>query len=521
MNLTMPVNNSSDATGVITLVHNAVRALNLTDRDRLRALAAAIDGAARALDSKSLVTLRVVHNTLEMALEKDGASEVLVQFEVNADRSIPVDLDRSEELHALARTLTEASEALDRSRSMVDTLERELDETNRGVMALYAELDERADKLRRADELKSRFLSYASHELRTPLNGIVGLVRLLRSAGAPRSDDELKQLGFIQSAAEEMREMVNDLLDLAKVEAGKVTIQPSEFDLAFVFGALRGIFRPLLQTDSVTLIFEDTSAVPAIYSDEAKVSQILRNLLSNALKFTERGTVRVWAVTQGDTARIMVADTGIGIPEDQLVKIFEEFSQVDSPLQRRVRGTGLGLPLCRKLAELLGGKLQVESTMGKGSMFTLELPMAYPSSKMEAGSYRTPRTRNRATLLIIDDVEIDRYLLSKLVTAAGDFDIIQAADGPGGLLAARRERPDLIFLDLNLPGKDGFAVAEELRADPDTRDIPIFAVTAEKLNPEDAQRLLSLTRGVILKEQLSDAQRLSIDLTAPGHVTLV
>jgi CheY-like chemotaxis protein len=403
---------------------------------------------------------------------------------------------------------------------MVSTLESELDETNRGVMALYSELDERADKLRRADELKSRFLSYASHELRTPLNGIVGLVRLLRSGGAPRTEDELKQLGYIQSAAEEMREMVNDLLDLAKVEAGKVTIQPSEFDLGFVFGALRGIFRPLLHADTVTLIFEDTSAVPSIYSDEGKVSQILRNLLSNALKFTEHGSVRVWAVPEGDMVRIMVADTGIGIPTDHIAKIFEEFSQVDSPIQRRVRGTGLGLPLCRKLAALLGGKLLVESTLGHGSVFTLVLPMAYPSSKADAGYPRTPRVRTRATLLIIDDMEIDRYLLTKLITAAGDFDIIQAADGPGGLLAARRERPDLIFLDVNLPGKDGYAVAQELRADPDTRDIPIFAVTAEKLSEEDYQRLLSLTRGVILKERLSEAQRLAIDLTA-GAVTLV
>jgi signal transduction histidine kinase len=520
LNVTVPVNTAADVTHVITTVHRAARTLQLSEHDLLRAIAAVIDGTAKAFETKGQITVHAEGGSMELLLQQEGVpTQILVHFAATTESPIaPVGLS---ELPELARTLVEAGNALERSRGMVANLENELDETNRGVMALYAELDDRADKLRRADELKSRFLSYASHELRTPLNGIVGLVRLLRSAGTPRSEDELKQLGFIQSAAEEMREMVNDLLDLAKVEAGKVTIQPSEFDLAFVFGALRGIFRPLLHTDDVTLIFEDTSAVPSIYSDEAKVSQILRNLLSNALKFTERGSVRVSAETKQSDVHIVVADTGIGIPSDQLIRIFEEFSQVDSPLQRRVRGTGLGLPLCRKLAELLGGKLLVESTTGKGSTFTLVLPLDYPAETSKAGTvHRKPKARTRATLLIVDDVEIDRYLLTQLITASGDFEIIQAEDGQAGLEAARREHPDLIFLDVNLPRMDGYGVAEALRADSTTKDIPIYAVTAEKLNKEDRDRLLTLTRGVILKEQLSEAQRLNIDLTAPGYVTL-
>jgi len=509
MDLTLPVNTEEDVLKAVTAAYDTACQWNLDEAERAKAISAALDGAIRACRSKGSIELRRGNG--------DGM-EVVVR---TGDAPQVDPLTVWEEISKLLHESAAKGDALAKTRALLAGMESELDETNRGVMALYAELDDRADKLRKADDLKSRFLSYASHELRTPLNGIVGLVRLLRSSAVPRSAEDIKQLAFIQKAAEEMREMVNDLLDLAKVEAGKVTVQPSEFDLGFVFGALRGIFRPLLQSEDVTLIFEDTSAVPSIYSDEAKVSQILRNLLSNALKFTERGSVRVWAKAEGDTVRIVVSDTGIGIPENELPRIFEEFTQVENPLQRRVRGTGLGLPLCRKFAELLGGHLAVESKPGQGSAFTLILPRVYPvkRDRLLKGEARKPRTR--ATLLIVDDIEIDRYLLSHLITASGDYDIIQAEDGQAGLHAARRERPDLIFLDVNLPLMDGYAVASELGRDPATRDIPIFAITAEKLSQTDYDRLRSLTRGVILKENLSEAQRVNIDLASPAQVTLL
>ncbi len=491
--------------------------------DRSLVVKAAIDGVVRALRTGATLTLEMDGgSSCELRLDGERQPvESLARLPVSAgvavsDGHAPAAL--LEEISKLLAGAIAMGEELRKSRAMIGTLENELDETNRGVMALYAELDERADKLRKADELKSRFLSYASHELRTPLNGIVGLVRLLKSGG-PHSGEEAKQLDFIQSAAEEMREMVNDLLDLAKVEAGKVTVQPTEFDLSFVFGALRGIFRPLLDSEAVTLIMEDTSAVPAIYSDEGKVSQILRNLLSNALKFTERGTIKVWAVAEGDLVKISVSDTGLGIPQNQLSRIFDEFAQLDNPLQRRSRGTGLGLPLCRKLADLLGGSLSVESEVGKGSIFTLILPRSYPTSRDGMAAVEPKRARNRTTVLIVDDVEIDRYLLSRLITAGGDYDIIQTVDGKAGLEAARKERPDLIFLDINLPLMDGFAVATEIRADPATREIPIFAVSAEKFNDLDLGRLRDLTQGIIAKEQLSQARAMKIDLNGKVRVT--
>jgi signal transduction histidine kinase len=241
-------------------------------------------------------------------------------------------------------------------------LNRALEDTNRGVVALYAELDEQAEHLRRADELKSRFLSNMSHEFRIPVNSILSLTRLLLDhTDGSLTDEQTKQVSYIRTAAEALSELINDLLDLAKIEAGKVTIRSAPFAVSDLFSVLRGMLRPLLVTDSVTLVFDEPEDLPILNSDEGKVSQILRNFLSNALKFTEWGEIRVSAILTptGDAVVFAVADTGLGIaPKDQEI-IFEEFTLVANPLQQRVKGTGLGLPLCKKLAELLGGSVAV------------------------------------------------------------------------------------------------------------------------------------------------------------------
>jgi len=223
--------------------------------------------------------------------------------------------------------LAQLQELQDRQQALTQ-INQELQDTNRGVVALYAELDERADHLRRADELKSKFLSNMSHEFRTPLNSVLALSRLLlaRTDGDLTPEQE-KQVQFIRKAAESLTELVNDLLDLAKVEAGKTVVTPIEFKVEDLFGALRGMLRPLLVGDAVALIFEDAEDIPALYTDEGKVSQILRNFLSNAIKFTEKGEVRVWGTAdpEGDTVTFHVRDTGIGIAEEDLGVIFEEF----------------------------------------------------------------------------------------------------------------------------------------------------------------------------------------------------
>jgi len=257
-------------------------------------------------------------------------------------------------------------------------LRAELEDTNQGVLALYAELDSQAEQLRQASDLKSRFLSYMSHEFRTPLGSILSITSLLADeVDGPLSKEQQLQVAFINTATRELGDMVDDLLDLAKIEAGRITISPAWFDMLDLFAALRGMFRPIVDTGEVDLIFEEPQGLPKMYTDDKKLAQILRNFISNALKFTTRGEVRVSAQLLGsDQVRFAVSDTGIGIAPELLGGLFEDFAQVDSPLQKRLRGTGLGLSLCKRFAALLGGQVGVESTPGRGSCFFVILPMA-------------------------------------------------------------------------------------------------------------------------------------------------
>ena len=264
-----------------------------------------------------------------------------------------------------------------RLRAHADALRAELEETNQGVLALYAELDQQAEQLREVSELKSRFLSYMSHEFRTPLGSILSMTRLLEDGmDGPLTDEQRRQVRFISGSATELREMVDDLLDLAKIEAGRITISPAWFDLMDLFAALRGMFRPLIEENRVDLVFEDPPALPLLYTDDKKLAQILRNFISNALKFTPNGQVVVSATLLDEhSVCFSVRETGIGIPQDLLPTLFEDFVQVDTPLQKRLRGTGLGLSLCKRFAELLGGQVGVTSELGVGSEFHVKLPL--------------------------------------------------------------------------------------------------------------------------------------------------
>lgn len=275
---------------------------------------------------------------------------------------------------------------LARLRGEAEALRAELEETNQGVVALYAELDKQAEQLREASELKSRFLSYMSHEFRTPLGSVLSIARLLADEmDGPLTPEQHHQVKYISMAARELSDMVDDLLDLAKIEAGRITISPAWFDMVDLFAALRGTFRPITEMTEADLIFEDPEGMPKLYTDDRKLSQILRNYISNALKFTPRGTVKVSAHLQDDgTVCFAVRDTGIGIPADLKQDLFKDFSQLDSPLQKRLRGTGLGLSLCKRYAELLGGHVGMDSTPGEGSVFFVVLPLKLPEGAVDA-----------------------------------------------------------------------------------------------------------------------------------------
>ena len=256
----------------------------------------------------------------------------------------------------------------------------ELEETNRGMVALYAELDEKAERLRRADDTKSRFLANMSHEFRTPLSSIRALSKLLLArVDGDLSTEQERQVGFILKSTVALNDMVDDLLDLAKIEAGKIDVRPEQFEVRELFGALRGMLRPLLVNPGLTLTFHEPERPAILFTDQGKLSQILRNFVSNAIKFTERGRIDVHAALD-ETGRAIVfsvADTGLGIATHNLELIFEEFQQVENHLQAKVKGTGLGLPLCRKLAGLLNGSVRAKSEIGAGSVFTATIPLHY------------------------------------------------------------------------------------------------------------------------------------------------
>ncbi|MEH0845127.1 sensor histidine kinase [Micromonospora sp. CPCC 205711] len=252
-------------------------------------------------------------------------------------------------------------------------LSEELEETNRGVVALYAELDEKSAQLRAASESKSRFLANVSHELRAPVTAIIGLGRLLTdSASDPLTAAQSEQIELIRASAADLLSLVNDLLDLAKAESGRIEPEWAPVDLRALFGQLRGTLRALATRSAVELIVEEPPTPAVLRSDEVLLAQVLRNLLHNGLKFTASGEVRMRAERDGDRWRISVSDTGVGIPPELHERIFEEFYQV--PGATRAGGTGLGLPYARRLVTLLGGTLELTSEPGRGSTFTVVLP---------------------------------------------------------------------------------------------------------------------------------------------------
>ncbi|PSB34231.1 ATP-binding protein [Chlorogloea sp. CCALA 695] len=455
-----------------------------------------IVGAKRLMDKfviESVVNETTVTLTKFLPKQTPITPEILQKIAQELAQKTPENL--YQEVQQQNQELLRTMEELQSRSSELARLNSQLEDTNRGVVTLYAELDDRAESWQKASEMKTRFLSNMSHEFRTPLNAILSLSQLLleRLDGELNSEQE-KQVNFIRTSALGLSELVNDLLDIAKVEAGKVTIRPQQFEVSDLFNALKGILRPILNQSEVNLVFDQPQNLP-MYTDEGKVSQILRNLISNALKFTPKGEIRVSALKQERTIVFTVADTGIGIAPNNLELIFEEFVQIENPLQSQFKGTGLGLPLCRQLAQLLGGNISVESKLEVGSIFTVTLPCVYAEEK-ETVSPQTP-----IKVLIIDDEQISRYLLKELLKSL-TIKVTEAINGSEGVIKAILEQPQVIFLDLVMPELSGFEVLEQLKANPTTKHIPVIIHTSKQLEPEERDRLINAQVVAILSKDL-------------------
>jgi signal transduction histidine kinase/CheY-like chemotaxis protein len=343
--------------------------------------------------------------------------------------------------------------------AMYSQLSEELEQTNRGVVALYAELDEKSDRLREASEAKNRFWANISHELRTPLNSIIGLTRLLAEPeGGGLDPEQFHQVDLIQNSGRTLLTLVNDLLDVAKAESGRLRIDPATVALPAMLSRLRGLVRPMTEGRPIEVIVSAEGAPDEVLTDELALTAILRNLLSNGIKYTNDGEVRLSVRTAGPHLEIVVADTGIGIPAGQRERVFEEFYQV--PGVRR-GGTGLGLPYARRLAGLLGGDLTLTSDPGAGTTVVLSLPHG-PASV--------------GTVLIADDDPGFRQVLRGLLTGVA-AQVIEAEDGDQAL-AAMQDDVDLVLTDLRMPGLDGPALLRQLPA-----AIPAIVITGLDVEP--------------------------------------
>ena len=341
-------------------------------------------------------------------------------------------------------------------------LSDELEQTNRGVVALYAELDEKSERLRAASESKDRFWANVSHELRTPLNSIIGLTRLLAEPapdGTALDAERLYQVELIRNSGSTLLGLVNDLLDVAKAESGQLHVDPAQVDLPALLGGLRGLARPMAEGKPVEVIVSADGVPATILTDEVALTSILRNLLSNGIKYTDHGEVRLGARVTGPRLEISVADTGIGIPVGLHDHVFEEFYQV--PGVRR-GGTGLGLPYARRLAGILGGDLALTSEPDAGTTVVLGLPLSTPAV---------------GTVLLADDDAAFRGVLKGLLAGLAD-QVVEAENGAQALSLIAANPVDLVLADMRMPGMDGTALLARLPA-----PVPAIIVTGADVPP--------------------------------------
>ncbi len=393
--------------------------------------------------------------------------------------------------------LEEKKQHLEDIERMNADLERKVKERTQELEIVNQKLQESNLELQRANSLKSEFLANMSHELRTPLNAIIGFSELLLDAGARSlNEDQKDYVADILSSGRHLLELINEILDLSKIEAGKMRLSLEEFEIGPVVEEAMALLRVEAGRKHIELVADVAQPGLEIFADRSKVKQTMNNLLSNAVKFTHPGgcvTVRVRR--DGESLAVSVIDTGIGIKEEDQVRIFHAFTQVDGSYARRYQGTGLGLTLVRKFVEMHGGRVTLKSRFGAGSDFTFIIPGVVARAPDGDATREDPggegvSALTRATegdgdlVLVVEDNPINMKLVRDILKSNG-YRVAESTTGEEALDALKFIHPNLILMDIQLPGMDGLRAARLLRDNPETRDIPVIALTAHVMKGDE------------------------------------
>ncbi|EOR94827.1 Signal transduction histidine kinase [Arcticibacter svalbardensis MN12-7] len=502
-----------------------------------------IDGVGASLNSADVRAKleKLVNQTQQQAETLEAQHEELtVTNEVLKQKT--------HQLQASEEELTVQQEELRQSNSELEEKAEMLEERNFAVEQAREAIGVKARELEQSSKYKSEFLANMSHELRTPLNSILILAKILKDDKFKTLNaDQIKYAGVIHNAGSDLLNLINDILDLSKIESGKMDIELEDVDLRELSSNMQHLFDEVARNKKIDFNCQIEKGTPiSVHSDKQRMEQILKNLLSNAFKFTsEKGnvTVTIGLVEKGvvflkeqlkdlkeDVLAIRVKDSGIGISKDKQQLIFEAFQQADGSTSRKYGGTGLGLSICRELCNLLGGEIQIESEYNLGSSFTLYLPTE-KVSKVELTSslevitgndpvYNSSSTMEKKnfiddhmyTLLIIEDDVVFADILKEYAIERG-FSPILAFQGDTGLQMALEHKPDAIVLDIMLPVLDGWAVLKKLKADPLTRDIPVHLMSARDETNSKAKKegAIGFLKKPVEKDELDHAFNILID----------